>query len=116
MNLHDVIFASKLFGDDGGDSGDAGDSDFSTAEVTIQNQTRQGMYCAIPTIQDGILTTVEYLLDGVELNSPIVLYNGTALIYIDSQNIIVTGDIVNNSGYLTITGNGSITITDGENT
>ena len=110
MDLFDIAVAKKLSG--GGGGGGGGDSDFSTAQVTISNS---GSFkpCAIPFINEGqeVCMAITDIMGGDISIFVIPLYKGKAVIYIESENISVTGAVEDlGGGYLMVTGDGTITI------
>lgn len=90
-------------------SGGGGSSDFSTAEVLITNNTANDVLCLLPIVTNEGVNALGYLYSGDSGNVTIPLYNGTAILFIDSA-VILTGDIADEDGLLYVTGNGTITI------
>lgn len=93
--------------------GGGGSSDFSTAEVTITDTV--GVRIMAPNVNQDYQDAEGTFNPPV--NTPttydIILYKGKAYCTIESEgafNLEVTGNIENDSGELTITGNGTITI------
>ena len=129
MNLYDIAVARKLSG--GGGGGES--SDFSTAEVTIVNNTEYRLAYSnnsaencpyIENVED-FAGVVPYIMTDIEGESSLIvnvpLYKGMCIWdgtrglsgHVDNQ-ISVSGDIVNNDGgFISITGNGTITISSG---
>lgn len=95
--------------------GGGGTSDFTTAEVTIKNNTGSDIYMALPVMSERR----NYISGGIAMaaNSTkppflIVLYKGKALGSIvtgNPQSAACTGDITVRDGGITIEGNGTIT-------
>ena len=101
----------------GGGGGGGGGGDYTTAEVTVISTSETMCLCAVPYIYDDAGYEGLYLLDVIENDTAEVtvpLYKGMcqAIFILESLSIAVTGDIVEDHGYCTITGNGTITITD----
>lgn len=105
----------------GEELGGGGSSDFSTAEVTIINNTQDRIngnqfpcYIEENEVEEGspaaITTTIEGFVVG-ETTIKVPLYKGHAILYkITGEQIAVSGDIaVIGSGTLVVSGNGTIT-------
>ena len=114
MDLYDIAVARKL---SGGSGGGGGSSDFSTAEVTVVNETRSSQQCKMPVLDEAYEEYPAYAwamsaIDAEYEGTCIVpLYKGKALVVIDSENVSTSGSIVDDGGgYYYITGNGTITI------
>lgn len=87
--------------------GGGGSSDFSTAKVTLTNETPFGLTLAHSDNTTGISTQM-----GQSGEYEVVLYKGKAegIFMSPSGNVSVTGNITYNDGELVITGDGTITI------
>lgn len=97
--------------------GGGGGGDYTTAEVTVISTSETMCSCAVPYIYDDAGHEGLYLLDLIENDTAEVtvpLYKGMcqAIFILGGLSIAVTGDITEEHGYCTITGNGTITITD----
>lgn len=101
--------------------GGGGSSDFSTAEVTITlaktNSYAEWFAPMIRFEELGVMFSLETESAAVSDSFTVVLYNNNScsLEFFDSEdstytNISVTGDIAVDDGYVTISGNGTITI------
>lgn len=114
MNATDILYAKKLAGGGGG-----GSSDFSTAEVTvINNSSVDAVTIHIPNADELSETPFDpacvdsvYVLTGETITVHAVLYKGK-LMTPASPNFSITGDAVIQMGQLIITGDCSITISD----
>lgn len=91
------------------EGGGGGSSDFSTAAVLITNNTANDVLCLIPIITNEGVNALGNLYSEDSGNVTIPLYNGTAILFIDSA-VILTGDIADEDGRLYVTGDGTITI------
>ena len=114
MNITDILFAKSLSGGGGG----GGDSDFSTAKLTIVNTSEDdGLtldnYFGFPFIDDNSVqcypTDTLAPLQSIEFN--IVLYKGTAIGGAFGSGFTFSGNISEDDGVLTITGDCTITFT-----
>ena len=98
-----------------GGGGGGGDSDFSTAEVTLTSECHSDVALSIPICDDeygvSVRTTVIYQFSDTLI---VPLYKGKADVWIDENDAlpVVTGDITGSEGYYTVTGNGTITLTE----
>lgn len=99
------------------EGGGGGGGDYTTAEVTVISTSETPCTCAVPYIYDDTGYEGLYLMDTitddtVEVTVP--LYKGMcqAIFTLGGLSIAVTGDIAEDHGYCTITGNGTITITE----
>ena len=112
MNLYDIAVARKLSG------GGGGSSDFSTAEVTVINESAIGVALGVINIQNDALDEVGIVATSGETSQgTCVLYKGESNIGVlvtwdgtPVENYVVSGSIIDNDGLFTITGNGTITI------
>ena len=111
MNLYDIAIARKLSGGGGG----GGSSDFSTAEVTITNNSADYVELDLCYGYNDVVrgNTVEA---GVELDEndsitvDAILYKGNFGTIAPMLNIVCTGGATYNDGVLKITGDCTITI------
>lgn len=89
--------------------GGGGSSDFSTAKVTLTNETPLGLTLAHSDNTTGISPQM-----GQSGEYEVVLYKGKAegIFMSPSGNVSVTGNITYNDGELVITGDGTITISE----
>ena len=109
-----------------GTEGGGGSSDFSTAEVTINSEVDvRPVNASIPVLWDDPEypeISGYFIIDEGELEIDVLLYKGSADIFIPNKTVIdgdsynlninVTGDIEDaGDGYYAITGNCLITIT-----
>lgn len=113
-----VIESVKINGEEAGGGG--GSSDFSTAEVTVVNNTGELINGSFVCVRDTPISTVvplNTLPFNSSTNFTVPLYKGNCAWKITSGtlNISVSGDIEWNSGSRTafITGDGTITISAG---
>lgn len=113
MNATDILYAKKLAG------GGGGSSDFSTAKLTIVNTNEYDSfstnnYFTFPFIDNNTIQCVPVgsvdPLQSIEFN--IVLYKGTAIggAFVP-YDFTFSGDISENGGVLTITGDCTISYT-----
>ena len=95
----------------GEELGGGGGGDFSIAEVTITNATLSDVDCGIPYINQDYddSEALRSIPADDERICAIILYKGTAYIYIDSEDIEVTGGVSIDDGII-VTGDGTITI------
>ena len=116
MNINDFILAGKLTGSGGGGGG--GSSDFSTAKLTMVNPQEYPFtvdnYFGFPFIEDNAVQC--YYSDTVEplqsIEFDIVLYKGTAIgMCFTVADFTFSGNISEDDGVLTITGDCTITYT-----
>ena len=85
-----------------------GSSDFSTAEVTVIGSGGAISGANIYDDENDDNTASYGVLEsGV---NTVVLYKGKAILYAQGEEISVSGSITDNEGVLTVTGNGTITI------
>ena len=108
MDLYDVAVARKLSSGGGG-----GSSDFSTAEVTIINNSGGSVQCAIPfvLVDNNMIYTQMQLATGFEHTTIIPLYKSTTRICLFSKGIEVSGNITDIDGIVfEVTGDCTITI------
>ena len=108
MSIFEMLLANAM----GESGGGGGSSDFSTAEVQIGNTSGAPVSCGIPIVEDmyddsTAITTINR--DDVNTYK-VILYKGKSYIFIDSENIALTGDISTEDGFLLVTGDGTITI------
>lgn len=120
MKIYDMLLANAMMGEGGGGGG----GDFSTAEVTIINDTASEVTIDnCPIVDEGELSGGIVLSANTESTITLILYKGHTYIYAisvggtpmeDGTGITVTGDIVNESDeyevYIVVSGNGTITI------
>lgn len=100
------------------ESGGGGSEDFSTRTVTITNtQQDANIDFYSPIVSNNDIAPSVGAISSVSIEPkdtadvPVILYKGVAYAYfVDEVTIQTTGDIVNNDGDLTITGDGTITI------
>lgn len=96
-------------------SGGGGSSDFSTAEVTITNSTSSNITQSCIAVieyagEEGLTSTLPPLGANQSITCDMVLFKGTQGFYApDDVYITVTGDITEEEGWITITGDGTIT-------
>jgi hypothetical protein len=112
MKLSDMLFANAMMGEGGG-GGSGGD--FSTASVTISNDTESLVMVSLPAYDDNYNFAFGQrgLEGGESVDFNTVLYKGKALVIIDSYDLLsveVTGDIEDDDGDIFVTGDGTITI------
>ena len=93
-------------------SGGGGSSDFSTAEVTVTNQTLNVLNVPyLDNVDDTDFISTEILTSGTY---DILLYKNYAFGFLtiegDEPSVVVTGDIEYSNGEFNITGDGTITI------
>ena len=127
MNLYDIAIARKLSGNGGG----GGSSDFSTAEVTIVNNSETAVYINTQFVYEDSGDKY-WEQDGYDLSAPAtvtldtILFQGVGYMtmfvsgsdmetFYDASKVSVTGDIekvpdIDDAWWLEITGNGTITI------
>lgn len=112
MDITDILFAKSLSGGGGG----GGSSDFSTAEVTVktsyQNDGDVMGFLPIKVTDEGYEGTCAYFEFPIRTSDEyvyeIILYKGVAYGYCNTD-VSASGDIENDGGYLTVTGDGVIT-------
>lgn len=101
---------------EGGGGGGGGGGDFSTATVTITNDSESPVTITnFPCISlDENFDSSAFIGAGTTNTYEAVLYKGSSenAQYADEGTVAVTGDIVYDDGYFTITGAGTITITE----
>jgi len=121
QSVDGVIRSIKVNGED---AGGGGSSDFSTAEVTVINNSSSELYTPIFVWHDDEELFAGFNLDPhSETTFEVVLYKGQQVlnnlfkgstVMVDGTGIAVTGDIENRSDeyevYIVITGNGTITV------
>lgn len=91
-----------------------GSSDFSTAEVTIKNSTLSDVNIQVASIALGSITTYIGAQAAQTVNAEIVLYQGASGFDLPdgATGAVVTGDITYDDGYVEISGNGTIDLTE----
>lgn len=96
--------------------GGGGTSDFTTAEVTITNNTESDIRIAIPALGghgDLMFGTIDIASGDISSPYLIALYKGKTIGNIITDNVpstVCTGGVtINNVGRITITGDGTIT-------
>ena len=96
--------------------GGGGSSDFTTAEVTITNNTSNQLIFAVPYIalydEDEVLYSLAYFPANKTIALNIVLYKGSVRMVLNSGNppsATCTGDIRGKGTAFNISGNGTIT-------
>lgn len=98
--------------------GGGGSSDFTTAEVTITNNSESNIELALPVVTDGIFAGLVANIRAFANSSRshiVVLYKGTTAGFVITDNVpsaVCTGDISISSiagTHFNITGNGTIT-------
>lgn len=95
--------------------GGGGSSDFTTAEVTITNNTGSDIRIAIPSVIDdrmAFLGAINLVFPNDSRSLIVALYKGKALgdVIIDNvPSAVCTGGVIINDDRITITGNGTIT-------
>ena len=124
MDMHDILIAKKMCCCEGGGGG-GGDSDFSTAEVTIVNNTSIGRNvenfpnCVEANeLGSGSPATIYSILPvtinaGESAQFKVPLYKGTCVWAYDfnKYQVIVTGELVQPQlGLVMIQGDGTITL------
>lgn len=119
MNINDFILAGKLAGSGGGGGG--GSSDFSTAKITIINNSGVSVGCTLivakysewnDTYMSYVVTFLEN--DNTPVEYDLILYKGNSQVYIDDvdpENLTLSGSIISDEdgGYYA-QGDCSITI------
>lgn len=92
-------------------SGGGGSSDFSTAEVTIVNTLEEEILVILPVLDDNVLRASTDIGAGGTQVLKMPIPTGGA--YVTSTFLLgtVSGDIAFEEGVLTITGNGTFTVT-----
>lgn len=122
MNLHKALIANEIFGDGG--SGGGGSSDFSTAEVTVVNNSSKtynfyGVFIDNNALCLGFNIDAMSLSGATEKEVQLVLYSSESPEVGVSDtggdppsNVVTTGNASYEDGYITITGNCTITITN----
>lgn len=110
MDLFDVVVAKKLSGGGGG-----GSNDFSTAEVTVVNNSVNEVelpiiYVGSTPMGDVLLSSVAYIdaQDTQTINA--VLYNNNAFVDVYGLNVSVSGNASIGNDAVIITGDCTITI------
>ena len=112
MKIYDMLLANAMMGEGGGGGG--GSSDFSTAEVTIINNTGDVFDYLIPVVieEEGasLIVPSVYSEDGESFT--VALYKGSAWGSVSQTGVTksFTGDIVADGSGFIITGNGTITL------
>jgi len=111
MSIFEMLLANAM-GESGGGGG-GGSSDFSTATVTITNESENGYTIVCPNLYDGEMYSD--ITDGdLPGDFEIVLYKGQCKLQIygyDEVTLTATGNIeVGYGGFALITGDGTITI------
>ena len=105
MDITDILYAKKLSGGGGG-----GSSDFSTAEVTINNEMSHNYNLPYLTEYGGIEYIQTYNSTSGTFN--VVLYKGNAVLsFVDEVNVVYTENVTELAAgfvYL-ITGDATIT-------
>lgn len=91
-------------------------SDYTTAEVRVVNNTGSNVQGGLVTIIDEptpMMSVQTGFFTSMDMTVEVPLYKGVCTWIVNDPNLTVsvTGNITNDSGMLTITGNGSITIT-----
>ena len=91
--------------------GGGGSSDFSTAEVTITNNSENPALFFGSFIVDNSITHGFNVSENTTETLTVVLYKGVSVMGVDDElNVVVTGDITYSDWDFTITGDGTITI------
>ena len=109
MKISDMLFANAMMGEGGGGGG--GSSDFSTAEVTISNDSVYNIY--LPCYYDEEGDSGSDVVAPTSGTCYVILYKGTAYGAVNGaspESIVTTGAIEVDDLNLTITGDGTITI------
>lgn len=111
MSYFDTLFAKSLAG------GGGGSSDFSTTEVTIANNTADMISLQVPYIttdREGnkFLSCYIGVFEEESVTIEAVLYKGAVDAYVngDHSSVSVTGNIAYSDPTITITGEGTITV------
>lgn len=114
MSIFDNLLATAMMG---GGGGGGGSSDFSTAEVTITNNSSQEFihaYIPVAVDADGFSNSQgEVFIEAETATYSVILYKGVSLIYIPNGGVSIatTGNIEDDGGgYFYVTGNCTITI------
>lgn len=120
MSIYEMLLANAM-GEGGGGGG--GSSDFSTAQVTVTYNTSYTVYRGefIYVTDYGMFSTntVETESTSTTGTYNVVLYKGVAYMFFDNgepdyepyTNLTLTGDLeADEYGYITVTGDGTITI------
>ena len=111
MKYFDVLLGRYL-GGCGSSSG--GDCDFSTATVTLINNSTNNFILYGTIIFEGVMyNSIDSAdIDGSEVE--FVLYKGSGFVHLSSANVDMsaTGDVEVSGGDAIITGNGTITFAD----
>lgn len=97
--------------------GGGGSSDFTTAEVTITNNTGNSIELTIPTVEDGsnqsFLNAYANIHSNESYSCIVALYKGKTQCFALNENLpvpVCTGGVEDGGhGYYFITGNGTIT-------
>lgn len=113
MKIFDMLLANAMMGEGGGGGG--GSSDFSTANVTVINNTyERSIFAPYSMDRDGYSWAgSEAFAEAGTSTFSAILYKGQCLAYINLAGITVSisGDIADDGdGYYYITGDCTITI------
>lgn len=104
-----VIESVKINGEE---AGGGGSSDFSTAQVTIVNTLEEDFAAVFPFLDDNVLRMANIDIGAGETQVlTMIIPTGGACVFSTFMIGTVSGDIAFEDGILTITGDGTFTVT-----